>query len=112
MKPVDGKDIQLLLDGYGHKETSLHLLKNMPIDFVRLDPSLTENCMKDQGKFINAIVSLMHSLDISVIANGVQTENQFNILKEANVDIAQGTFVSKPLTEDATRKILLKKLES
>ena len=112
LKPVDGKDIQLLLDGYGHKETSLHLLKNMPIDFVRLDPSLTENCMKDQGKFINAIVSLMHSLDISVIANGVQTENQFNILKEANVDIAQGTFVSKPLTEDATRKILLKKLES
>jgi len=112
LKPVDGKDIQLLLDGYGYEKTSLQLLENIPIDFVRLDPDLINNCLKDRGKFISAIVSLMHSLDISVIANEVQTENQFRILNKANVDIAQGTFISKPLTEDATRNILLKNLES
>ena len=111
LKPVNGKDIQLLLDGYGYDKTSLHLLENTPIDFVRLNPTLIENCVKDRGKFISAIVSLMHRLNIKVIANGVQTESQFRILKQEGVDIAQGSFVSKPLTEDETKNILLKKLE-
>ncbi|QMU62365.1 MAG: EAL domain-containing protein [Gammaproteobacteria bacterium] len=112
LKPMKGKDIQLLLDGYGHDKTSLHLLEKMPIDFVRLNPILIENCVKDRGKFISAIVSLMHGLNISVIANGVETDNQLNILNEANIDIAQGSFISIPQTENATRDILIDSLNT
>ena len=111
LKPVKGKDIQLLLDGYGDDKTSLYLLDKMPIDFVRLNPTLVEKCVKDRGKFIRAIASLLHSLDISVIANGVDTENQLNILKEANVDIAQGSFISMPLTEEETKNIIINSLK-
>ncbi len=101
LKPMEGKDIQLLLDGYGCGKTSLSLVQNMPIDLIRIDRSVIEDCIDDNGKFIRAIVSLMHNLNISVIANGVQSESQLNLLKNASVDFAQGDFISKPITGDA-----------
>ena len=47
LKPVKGKDIQLLLDSYGSERTSLALLRDMPIDLIRLDNALIENCVAD-----------------------------------------------------------------
>lgn len=112
LKPIEGKNIQLLLDGYGSEITSLRILENTPIDIVRLDSKLVADCLKDRGNFIRAIVSLLHSLNISVLAYGVKSESQFKILNDANVDIAQGNYISNPITEEATKDILLVTLES
>ena len=106
LKPVKGKDIQLLLDNYGAEQTSLALLNNMPIDLIRLDRSLIESCIEDQGKLIRAICSLAHELNIFVIANGVQSEEQLSILKSSNVDFAQGAGVSKPIDENTVIQML------
>ena len=100
LKPVKGKDIQLLLDSYGSERTSLALLRDMPIDLIRLDNALIENCVADQGNLVKAITSLAHELNISVIASDVQTEHQTNILNNANVDFAQGPDVSSSIDED------------
>ena len=105
-KPVKGKDIQLLLDNYGAEQTSLALLNNMPIDLIRLDRSLIESCIEDQGKLVRAICSLAHELNIFVIANGVQSEEQLSILKSSNVDFAQGAGVSKPIDENTVIQML------
>lgn len=109
LKPIKGKDIQLLLDSYGSGQTSLTLLRNMPIDLLRLDKVLIDNCVEDEGKLIKAISALAHELNILVIANGVKTKHQLNILKSANVDFAQGIGVSKPIDENAAIEILKNK---
>ena len=106
LKPIKGNDIQLLLDNYGSKQTSLELLRNMPIDLIRLDSSLIETCIEDKGTLIRAICSLAHELNILIIAKGVESEEQLNILKYANVDYAQGDAISKPIDENITTHTL------
>ena len=106
LKPVHGKDIQLLLDQYGAKQTSLPLLRNMPIDLIRLDAEIIENCVEDQGQLIKAISSLAHELNISVVANNVKNESQIEVLKSAKVDYAQGPGASQPIDEQAVMQLL------
>ena len=106
LKPIKGKDIQLLLDCYGSENTSLKLLRDMPIDLIRLDKELIENCVEDQGMLVKAISSLAHELNIYVIANEVQNKHQLNILKNSNVDFAQGSGVSNPIDEDTVIQTL------
>ncbi len=102
LKPIKGKNIQLLMDNYGSKQTSLTLLRNMPIDMLRLDSEIVKDCVQDQGTLIKAISSLAHELNISVIANNVETGNQIKTLKQSNVDYAQGPGVSSPIDENET----------
>ena len=106
LKPMEGKDIKLLLDGYGCTKTSLSLLQDMPIDYVRLSDSIIENCLMDRGKFIRAIASLTHNLDIEIVANAVQSKQQLEVLKNANIDSAQGNCISKPISEDNATQML------
>lgn len=100
LKPMEGKDIRLLLDGYGSTKTSLSLLQDMPIDYVRLSHLIIEKCLTDRGKFIRAIASLAHNLNIEIVANAVQSKQQLDVLKNANIDSAQGNCISKPISED------------
>lgn len=106
LKPVKGKDIQLLLDRYGSRQTSLELLRDMPIDLIRLDQELIRNCVKDRGRFIKAICSLAHELDISVIAYNVTKEEELKTLQNAKVDFAQGPCVSNPIDENSAIQTL------
>ena len=106
LKPIKGKDIQLLLDSYGAEKTNLELLREMPIDVIRLDSGLIEKCVEDQGSLIRAISSLAHELKILVIANNVQNDEQIKILKKSKVDFAQGAGISKPIDEDAAIEML------
>ncbi len=106
LKPIKGKDIQLLLDDYGSEQTSLALLRDMPIDLIRLDRGLVENCEEDQGRLIKAICSLSRELNISTIAYNVKTEEQLSILKDANVNFAQGDCISIPIDENTAIQTL------
>ncbi len=106
LKPMEGKDIKLLLDGYGCTKTSLSLLQDIPIDYVRLSHSIIEQCLADHGKFIHAIASLTHNLDIEVVANAVQSKQQLEVLRNANIDSAQGNCISKPVSESNVIQIL------
>ena len=106
LRPMERKDIQLMLDGYGGTKTSLSLLQDIPIEYVRLSRSIVENCVSDHGKFVRAIASLTHNLDIEIMANAVQSKQQLETLKNANIDSAQGDHISKPVSEgDAIRML-------
>ena len=106
LKPAQKKDIKLLLDGYGYTKTSLPLLQDMPIEYVRLSHSIIDDCVTDNGKFVRAIASLTHNLGIEIVANAVQSQQQLEILKTANIDSAQGNHISKPVSEDDVIQML------
>lgn len=93
--------IKISIDDFGTGYNSLIHLVNVPMDFVKLDRSFITNIIKpNYQKMIEKLISLAHDLNIKVIAEGVETKEQLNILKSMNCDIVQGYYLSKPLERE------------
>ncbi|HBE92711.1 MAG TPA: GGDEF-domain containing protein, partial [Gammaproteobacteria bacterium] len=74
-------------------------LQSMRPDYVKIDRAFTNELGKensDSDFFISSLCSVAHSLDVEVIAEGVENEQQFELLKELDVDGVQGYFIDKP----------------
>ena len=92
------------LDHYGQSFSHLGYLKSLMPDYVKIDRAYTgelKDAASDSRFFIGSLCSVAHSLDITVIAEGVETEQQWQLLKELNLDAIQGYIIDrpKPLTE-------------
>lgn len=87
------------LDHYGQSFSHLGYLKTLRPDYVKIDRAYTGE-LKDQESdsrfFIGSLCSVAHSLDITVIAEGVETEQQWQLLKELNLDAIQGYIINRP----------------
>ena len=93
------------LDHYGQSFSHLGYLKSLRPDYVKIDRAYTGELKDDESDsrfFIGSLCSVAHSLDIDVIAEGVETEQQWEVLKELNIDAIQGYIVDrpKPLSRD------------
>ncbi|NRB39631.1 MAG: EAL domain-containing protein [Pseudomonadales bacterium] len=101
--------IKISMDDFGTGYSSLSQLKELPIDVLKIDKSFIDEI--DQSKSGNAIVSsiidLAHSLDITVVAEGVEHENQLDFLQQKHCDIVQGYYFSKPLNKENSTSFLL-----
>jgi diguanylate cyclase (GGDEF)-like protein len=89
----------IALDHYGQSFSNLGYLKSIRPDYVKIDKAFTTE-LKEEGSdarfYIASLCSVAHSIDIVVIAEGVETEQQYQILKDLNVDAIQGYIVGKP----------------
>ena len=90
---------QLSIDDFGTGYSSLSYLKKFPIDRLKIDRSFVQDIEnnKEDYAIVRAIIDLAHTLNITVIAEGVEEEGQRRILEELNCDIIQGYFYSRPL---------------
>lgn len=89
---------RVYLDDLGSGYTSLSNLCDYPIDVVKIDRDILLKTSTNRGKKLFAgIVRLAHSLDISVICEGVETNEQDNLVSEAECDFIQGWYYSKPM---------------
>ncbi len=90
--------IRIALDDFGTGYSSLGYLRRFPIDILKIDQSFVRN-VTDPGDaaIIVAVVTMAHSLRMTVIAEGVETEDQRRFLKEHGCDQYQGYYYSKPL---------------
>ena len=87
------------LDHYGQSFSHLGYLKALQPDYVKIDRAYTGELKEEESDsrfFIGSLCSVAHSLDINVVAEGVETEQQWEILKELNLDAIQGYIVDKP----------------
>jgi diguanylate cyclase (GGDEF)-like protein len=95
---------KLGLDHYGQSCGNLKHLQSLRPDYVKVDRAYTGE-LKDEDSdsrfFISSICSVAHSIDVIVIAEGVETENQLRYLKELNIDAVQGYIIdgSKPIVK-------------
>lgn len=96
---LQGLGVRISLDDFGTGYSSLNYLTRMPINTLKIDKSFVDNiCNSNKDSFIaEAIIQLAHSLDIRVVAEGVEYEEQLILLKEQKCDIVQGYIYSKPL---------------
>lgn len=92
------------LDHYGQSCGNLKYLQSLRPDYVKIDRAYTDE-LKGEGNdsrfFISSICSVAHSIDVVVIAEGVETENQLRLLQELNIDAIQGYIIdqSKPVNK-------------
>ena len=96
---VRGKGHGLGLDHYGQSFSHLGYLQSLRPDYVKIDRAYTGELKDEESDnrfFIGALCSVAHSLDINVIAEGVETEHQWQMLAKLNVDAMQGYFIEKP----------------
>jgi EAL domain-containing protein (putative c-di-GMP-specific phosphodiesterase class I) len=91
--------VRISLDDFGTGYSSLNYLKALPVDTVKLDQSFVRNVTTNRGDaaIATAILSLARSLDLGVIAEGVETRDQLDFLHDRGCDTMQGFLFSQPL---------------
>lgn len=100
---------KILLDDFGTGYSSLTLLKSMPIDILKLDKSFIDSYEDSRGKaVIECIIDISKRLGIEIIAEGVETEEQYLYLKELNCNTIQGYLFGKPMTFEELQKTVTK----
>ncbi len=103
--------VQLSIDDFGTGYSSLSYLHRFPIDTLKVDRSFVNSVGENGEDFeiLQTIVSLAKNLKMRVIAEGIETESQLNILKNLGCEYGQGYLMSKPLPKDAMAELLHKK---
>jgi diguanylate cyclase (GGDEF)-like protein len=99
--------VQLGLDDFGMGYSALSYLQRFPFQTIKIDRAFVSG-MQENGntEIIRAIVSLAAGLDMNVTAEGVETIEQMNHLKELACEFGQGFYFHRPLTRDAARALL------
>ncbi|WKE66301.1 EAL domain-containing protein [Gallaecimonas kandeliae] len=105
-------DVTLSIDDFGTGYSSLSYLKRFAVDNLKIDQSFIKG-LSDEGQarsLVRAIVQMAHSLDLQVVAEGVETKEQLAILKAEKVDVAQGYLLGRPMAAEALSELLASQL--
>ena len=102
------RGIKISIDDFGTGYSSLSYLRRMPITELKIDRSFVDGIAEDADNcsIACAILSLAHSLGISEVAEGVETESQLTVLRRLGCETAQGYFYHRPMDETHFRQLL------
>lgn len=100
--------VTLSLDDFGTGYSSLSYLRRFPIDTLKMDRSFVGRMDTDEGdlELVRMIIMLAHTLGMEVVGEGIETERQFELLRELNCEFGQGYYFARPLTEDDAADLL------
>lgn len=108
MKELKELGIKIAIDDFGTGYSSLGYLKNLPIDTLKIDKSFLHDITtdSDNAAITNTIIMLAQNLNLSVIAEGVETNHHVDYLSSRNCYLMQGYYFSRPLkTQDMTEQL-------
>lgn len=102
LKIIHELGIKTAIDDFGTGYSSLGYLSYLNVDYLKIDKSFIDGLLLDDKnkKIIETIISLGHTMDMSITAEGVENKEQIQTLKELNCDFIQGYYYSKPLKEE------------
>lgn len=107
------RGIELAIDDFGTGYSSLSYLDQLPVQVLKIDRSFIDSMMVENSsgasEIVRATISLAHNLKLQVVAEGIETQAQFDRLKEYGCDFGQGYLMSKPLSRDNATAYLLDK---
>lgn len=100
--------VKITIDDFGTGYSSLNYLKKLPIDRLKIDQSFVRDLLTDPNDrdIVATIIVMGHSLKKQIIAEGVETQEQLDFLREKHCDEIQGYFFSKPVDSKSIPKII------
>ena len=101
--------IGIALDDFGTGYSSLNYLQKLPLTVLKIDKSFVQNLVDSKSverSITEAIISLVGKMGLETVAEGIETPQQFDYLKEMNCDFIQGYLFSKPLSLENCEKLL------
>jgi EAL domain-containing protein (putative c-di-GMP-specific phosphodiesterase class I) len=100
--------IKISVDDFGTGYSSLSYLKRFPVSTLKIDRSFVRDLTTDPDDraIVKTIITLAHSLKLSVVAEGVETQEQLHFLRSLRCDHVQGYFFSKPLRADDVARMM------
>jgi diguanylate cyclase (GGDEF)-like protein/PAS domain S-box-containing protein len=112
LNELKGLGFHLTMDDFGTGYSSLAYLKRFPFDSVKIDQSFVRGIpeSKDDGAIVEAIIAMARSLQLKVVAEGVETKEQFDFLCKLGCDQIQGYYYSKPIPSNEVVKLLYKSM--
>lgn len=107
MEKLRAKGFRLAMDDFGSGYSSLNMLKNVPLDVVKIDKEfINETVVTERGKtIVENTIALVNKLDMDLVAEGVENEPQAKFLMEAGCIVAQGFLYAKPVPVEVFEQI-------
>jgi EAL domain-containing protein (putative c-di-GMP-specific phosphodiesterase class I) len=101
--------IRFAIDDFGTGYSSLNQLRTLPVDCVKIDRSFIKDlreASRDTTTLVRGIIGLAHSLQLDVVAEGVETQQQLSLLRSLGCDTLQGFFLHRPLIASAVEALM------
>ena len=98
------------LDDFGAGYSSLNMLTNLPIDVLKMDMKFMDNVTRDEKsrRMVQIIMEIADFLKLPVVAEGVEDEEQYMMLKRMGCDLIQGYYFSRPLPASGFEELIKK----
>ncbi|HXF80586.1 MAG TPA: EAL domain-containing protein [Usitatibacter sp.] len=108
MQELRDMGVRIAIDDFGTGHSSLGYLKRFPIDRLKVDRSFVRDLPHngDDVAITRAVIAMAHSLKMSVVAEGVEHQDQFDLLRSEGCDEFQGFFCARPLEEEDLMRFL------
>ncbi|MEM8722941.1 MAG: EAL domain-containing protein [Cyanobacteria bacterium P01_G01_bin.39] len=109
---LKARKIQLAIDDFGTGYSSLSYLDRFPVDTLKIDRSFVSrlNEKNQASTIVKATIDLAHNLGFNIVAEGVETQQQVNQLKDWHCEFAQGYFYARPLSQESAWQFLCQNL--
>ncbi len=104
---------EIEMDDFGSGYSSLNMISSMPIDVLKMDMKFVRNIEHNAKDFrlVELVVDIAKYLNVPVVAEGVETETQLQLLKNADCDLVQGYYFSRPLPAEEFEKLIIREIE-
>ena len=108
LKTLRASGVQIAVDDFGTGYSSLSYLRKFPIDALKIDQSFIRQIMTapDDATIVTAIISMGRSLNLRVVAEGVETQGELEFLQTHQCDEAQGYYFSRPVLPQQFAQLL------
>jgi len=109
LERLHSRGISIAIDDFGTGYSSLIYLKTLPIDSLKIDRGFIKDICSDDNdqKIVQTLISMAHSMNMKVVAEGVEDREQLQQLTEYSVDEIQGYLLSKPVEPAAIEAMIL-----
>lgn len=106
LERIRARGVRIAIDDFGTGHSSLSMLQDFPIDILKIDRAFVSEITDSSRSYaiVDTIIALGHALDLTLVAEGIETDTQLNYLRERNCQLIQGYLTGRPMQAKAVEE--------